>query len=564
MKFLIFFFALCYFLLTTIFSTTIMFNIFKPIFISNTVIFPFAAHPFNLCEKFPVSWEYMKLVYVLCFINSCILFNNFLYKKIIKPKLKIINKINKKNPYKNTLSMLIGSSKKSYIYLPEKSLFQNLLITGSIGSGKTSSAMYPFMEQLISYKTNSIMEKLAFLILDVKGNFCEQVEKCAEKFNRLDDLIIVQINDNFTYNPLDKPNLTPSVLANRLKSILLLFSPNNTESFWLDKVEEIFKEAIKLCRLYNSNYVTFEEIHKLINNFEYLSEKQILLRKMFQENKFSESQIYDLYSSISFFEYELKRLDARTLSILQSEANRITSFFISDYNIKKIFCPPKATKNTLNFIDVLQNGKIVVLNMNIATYKNLSKIIAAYLKIDFQSEIISQLSKKSFIRKTAFICDEYHEYITASDADFLSQSREAKSISIVATQSYSSLLNTIKENSTVNVILQNFINKLFFRNDDIFTIETFQKQIGKIYRSKISKSISENSNNTNYNFIVNSLNSTSSNFSESINSNVYFDFKFDTNYFTQKLENFSCLAFLSDGEKIIPPQKLNMFPFFKK
>ncbi len=40
---------------------------------------------------------------------------------------------------------------------------------------------------------------------------------------------------------------------------------------------------------------------------------------------------------------------------------------------------------------MLDNGKIVVLNMNIAEYKNLSKIIAAYLKLDFQTEVMARL-----------------------------------------------------------------------------------------------------------------------------------------------------------------------------
>ena len=42
------------------------------------------------------------------------------------------------------------------------------------------------------------------------------------------------------------------------------------------------------------------------------------------------------------------------------------------------------------------------------------------------------------------------------------------------------------------------------------------------------------------------------------------DYIFDTNYFTQKLETFSCLSFLSNGEKIICPQKINLIPYFKK
>ena len=53
------------------------------------------------------------------------------------------------------------------------------------------------------------------------------------------------------------------------------------------------------------------------------------------------------------------------------------------------------------------------------------------------------------------------------------------------------------------------------------------------------------------------------NFSESLNSYTQFDFVFDTNFFTQSLNTFSCLAFLSTGNSIIPPQKIDLIPYFK-
>ena len=59
------------------------------------------------------------------------------------------------------------------------------------------------------------------------------------------------------YNPLHKPNLKPSILANRLKSVLELFSTNTSDSYWFDKVEETLTECIKLCRLYNNRLCHF-------------------------------------------------------------------------------------------------------------------------------------------------------------------------------------------------------------------------------------------------------------------------------------------------------------------
>ena len=418
--------------------------------------------------------------------------------------------------------------------------------------------MYPLLKQLFEYD----ITHLGMLILDVKGNFYKQVLEYAKLYNRLSDIIVIELSSTVRYNPLDKPNLNASVLANRLKTILELFSPNNSESYWLDKAQEILTECIKLCRLYNNGYVTFTEIHNLINNENYYKTKINDLRLLFQSGNMSIKDVFNLYSSLNFFENEFKNLDSRTSSILKSEITRITGTFISDYDISKVFCPKKQDINFKGFKDVVNNGKIVVLNMNIAEYKNLSKIIATYLKLDFQSEILSQLSYNSNINPTVFMCDEYHEYANTSDAEFFAQSRESKCISIVATQSYSSLLNSLKDENSVKVIIQNLVNKLWLRTDDIFTIENAQKQIGREDKTKISKNISENASETNYNYFTNSLKSKKSNLSESISTHIQTDFIYDTNFFTQTLTTFTCLAFISDGNKI-QHFKLNLIPYFK-
>lgn len=419
--------------------------------------------------------------------------------------------------------------------------------------------MYPFLEQLI--KSNN--PNLGMLILDVKGNFFKQVLKYSYDYNRTEDIIIISLDSHVRYNPLHKPDLNPSVLANRLKIILELFSPQTSESYWLDKVQDILTECIKLCRLYNNGYVTFTEIHNLINYNDYYKSKIDNLRNLFMSGKLSHEDIYNLHSSLSFFENEFTNLDERTKSILKSEITRITGIFVSDFRISKTFCPSKNELTFENFKEVINNGKIVVLNMNIAKYKNLSKIIAAYLKLDFQSEVLSQLTEKNNLNPTVFMCDEYHEYVTISDADFFAQSRESKCINIVSTQSYSSILNTLQNEASVKVIVQNLVNKLWLRTDDIYTIECAQKQIGREDKTKISKNISENASETNYNFFTNSLASRKSNLSETISTHIQTDYIYDINFFTQNLETFSCLSFISNGNKILPPCKINLIPYFK-
>lgn len=544
----------------------------KPIFVADHIIFPYAIHPFDICILYPKTWFYIKIMYVflLLFIYSNIWLKIIrlrfkYYKKSIathKPHVALNNKPQKHLP-EDTLKILIGFDEKNRsIFISGNGLYQNILITGTIGTGKTSSAMYPFSLQLMNYKQNNEKEKIGMLVLDVKGNFAKQIYEYANLTQRANDLVIIDLSGKIKYNPLDKPNLKANVLAHRLRTILSLFSKNQSESYWLDKAEQALCEAIKLCRLYNNGYVTFTELHRLIFMEDYYKSKISELREKFLNSTFNNEDSFDLIGIIDFFQNEFFSLDSRTLNILKSEISLITGTFVSDFHISNVFCPNKEEINFNGFRDVISKGKIVVLKMNISEYKNLSKLIAAYLKLDFQNEILSQLSNTAPSRQTAFICDEYHEYVTDTDSNFLSICREAKCINILATQSYTSILSSLNNEYTTKVILQNIINKLWFRTDDIFTIEHAQKQIGKVDHIKHSVNISENAKQTNYNAVFNKLISHDSTISESYNQYTQFDYKYDTNYFSQSLKTFEALAFLSDGNSIQSPQKIKLIPYF--
>ena len=162
------------------------------------------------------------------------------------------------------------------------------------------------------------------------------------------------------------------------------------------------------------------------------------------------------------------------------------------------------------------------------------------------------------------MCDEYSEYATDNDANFFSESREAKCINIVSTQSYTSLLNAVKEQTAAKVIIQSLVNKIWFRTDDIFTIEEAQKQLGKEDKIKLSRSLSENAKETKYNYILKTFHSENSNISESISTHIEHDFSYDINSFSMELKTFEAICFLSNGTEILKPCKVKLIPYHLK
>ena len=573
---------------------------------------------FDIIKEYPKMWQFLnKYIYISSFLISVTLIyklkkfeisteindkdeyistilkkknakikkSKIKNKKIKKKKENIKNYDSKNNnniDQEEKIKILLGFDKSNNpLYINEKGLFQNILITGSIGSGKTSSAVYQITKKLLKFgicSSNNNSKKIGMLVLDVKGNYYDFIKKECQYIGREEDLIEISLNSNIYYNPLDKKEYSPKIIASRLKYILLLFSPNNSESFWIDKAETVIAEVIKYIRVYNDGYVNFDELNKIISSEEYYIETKkklvdILKRKMDKSNKLKSIEkekekneiqkiIYDLNTFINFYEKEFIKLDSRTKNIIRAEISRITNLFITDYKINKHFSPKKEEINFNGFEELIKEGKIVVLNMNISEYGDISKVIACYLKLDFQSEVLKQLGRGGPKRITAFISDEYQEYVTKNDADFYSQSREAMCINVISTQSFTSIKNALKEENTSSVIIQSLVNKICFRTDDEYTIEKMQKLIGKEEKERKSITIGESSKDANYSFLAKEFISDSSSLNESINRYSNFDYRFDYKFFTQELNTFEALGFISDGNKIKYVNKINMIPYF--
>lgn len=152
------YYILGFFLSCTLIMTLLIF-IFMPILITDHLIFPYALNPFDICQKFPDTWYLIKIAYFVTFIISYLITYIFIVSNIQKYKAyKKLVKDSKEDPIDlSKLCLKIGEAEDGSIkYIKENGLYQNIFITGTIGSGKTSSAMYPFTKQLISYASRRL------------------------------------------------------------------------------------------------------------------------------------------------------------------------------------------------------------------------------------------------------------------------------------------------------------------------------------------------------------------------------------------------------------------------
>ncbi|HYE69151.1 MAG TPA: type IV secretion system DNA-binding domain-containing protein [Anaerovoracaceae bacterium] len=449
-----------------------------------------------------------------------------------------------------------------YLVIPSVALFQNFLISGTIGTGKTASVMYSFLKQAIFYQADMREEKAGTLILDVKGNFYKQALSYAKECGREGDVILIQLGNDNKYNPLHKPYMEAIDLAERSRYVMDLFSGGaKKEKFWDTKSAQMMTECIRLMRMTES-YVTLADVHNIVTNRDFLDAKLEKLEEL--EDDLRE---FDFKACTNYFYNEFDSKAETTIATIKSCVTEMTSFFASSERINASFCPPEEELNFTGFEQCINEGKIVVLAMNVAKYPKVSKTIAAYLKLDFQSEVQQRTeadnTRLNRVRPVFFISDEYQEYVTSNDASFYGLSRESKCCSIVSSQSYTSILQTLGNREAFDTLQQNLVNKIWLRTDDKLTIDTAQLLTGKEEKIKYSKNISESASDAKKSKVFGKLASEKSSISESINVSTQRDFVFEEKVFTQTLELFKAICFTANEKGMNEPYLVHLLPYFE-
>ena len=522
---------------------SINFIFFKRIIFSKFVVLDIGYKKIELVSTFENHWQHFKNIYI-------ILQNIFLViiftKVVILYNTKLKN-LRQENVNENGISkdkIYIGSNGKETIYLNKEELYKNLLITGSIGTGKTYSGINKFCKYMVE-------NKISGLIIDIKGNYVETVEKF--RVNQPEsELVIISEESNITYNPL-KSNIRSLEMANRLRRVLELVSTSSSsDPYWLDKVENVLFNLIVLIKYVSPEKLDLKEIHNLVTDDEYLKMNINNLKCINIEEIGNAKTAHEINNVIMFFSKEYFNLDSRVLSIIKSEITRLTIPFVTEYDI----CNKFATNHN-DGINILFNNskpKIYLLSINMSKNFLLSKMLATFIKLEFQSFVLENINNPV---ECFCICDEYQEFANVQDSHFLSLSREAKCMNIFSMQSYSSLINILKNEQASKVIIQNLVNKIWFRNDDNYTIEEILKQIGRERKLLKTSTISEGASESKKR-VFKGFKNHKSNISESVSYAENNDYIFEANVISRDLKTFEALVLLSENGKMNNVKKVKL------
>ena len=147
-----------------------------------------------------------------------------------------------------------------WLEIPERGLFTGIAIIGAVGSGKSSSCMYPYAEQILAYKANDPRQRIGGIILEVKGDFCRKVKQILDRHDRGDDYIEISLESEYRYNPLHN-DLDAYALAFNIASLLNNLFGRGREPFWQQAYTNLVKFIILLHKV-AYDYVTLFNVYE--------------------------------------------------------------------------------------------------------------------------------------------------------------------------------------------------------------------------------------------------------------------------------------------------------------
>lgn len=430
------------------------------------------------------------------------------------------------NKNKLVIGTKIENDEENWIVLGEKSLSTGLLTTASTGSGKSSACLLPWTKQFLE----NFEPRPSIIVIDAKDSFARDVVKLCKELHREKDLVHFTMDGSFRTNVIYQKDILKNSGYSKVASMIQAATENymgkqtGESKFWGVKGYTFLKNMVIYCAGKYGDYFTLKDFYEEI--IQSSSRDFGLEIDTFLASKdFGWEEKRNLEISQSYFEYEFSKLDTKLKdSIVQSSSTFLA--LLRDARVEKIFCPKKEEVTFWGFDEIVDEGKIFVFGIDI---QGLSSPMAILMKLLYQRSVLNRIKEPQRLkskRLSVGIYDEYQSIVTTGggqiegDDDYAAKRREALGVTIVATQSMSSLAQAIGNDTGLDTLVQNFRNQIIGHSKDKRTVEYCKYFAGEITRITESQSYTESGSEPFKNIFNGGLSTSKPTVSQSLNQNV--------------------------------------------
>ena len=352
-----------------------------------------------------------------------------------------------------------------WLSLGPQVLTRNLLITGSTGSGKTTSGIRPLLRQLILAHRRRPALRPGLLILDAKGDdTISFVRQLCREARRSEDLRILGPGGNVYYDILQ--NFTLERLDETVEKFLAgSRDMGDQNQYWTETRRGLLGSALTILRASSPGEVSFQDALDFFQAWWFgpltPEPKRIaFVRQVMQDGALSAQTVQRLQLALRDAD-SWQSMDQRTREIHKSAL----------LNALRPLSTPAAASyfsgcgRRFQASDLL-DGRIVAVSAN----SQVQPILAQWLFKLIKQDCFAAISARGYAdphkaRLVMVICDEYALYAEQSDGDFLSTCRARCSGAVAVLQSLSGLDRRIGYQARQS-LLANFCSSLHFASHE--------------------------------------------------------------------------------------------------
>lgn len=356
--------------------------------------------------------------------------------------------------------------------VPAQALVTGLLVLGNTGTGKTSYVLRPCVFKLFHHQT-----KPGGLVMDSKASLVEPLAAEMQLAGRESDLLLVGPRQPTRWNPFNQPLVSAATLAEQVVTTLenLAGAPFAADSRWIrNGAAQLVEGVIIICRLV-ANDVSAGRMREMLQQLQLATSGSDTPGKEAQNFLATLSSVTDIDTSTELYEHASSLITSR-----MSEDEKFRAIYISELltllvpltspGVSLQFNAPATECDMPSWTDIVDGGKVICLDCNQSVSPTLSLVLGTLLKLGYQNCILARpdLHRQGLVnmdRYMTLVIDEYQEFASVADPDYLALCRESRSITVFLTQGYASIIEKLGK-ERAEVLIQSMMNRLVLRQNN--------------------------------------------------------------------------------------------------
>lgn len=252
---------------------------------------------------------------------------------------------------------------EEWVKIPSRGINGGIVISGSVGSGKTQGSVLPLMKQLVNTEGGCP----AILAIDPKRTFLIDAERIIKEAGFGDRIVKISLDGNISFNPVyvENPlrNSKFTELAEMVRAAAVNFMGKASDSpFWDISSSNLIKNAIVYCATVHG-YFTLLDLYRAIIRASQNNLADDLKLKL-KANQFTQEEVFNIERAIEYFETEYSQLEDRVRSGIVATSTAFINQF-QEFAANRVLCPKKENLTIVSMEDLIREGKIILKERNI-------------------------------------------------------------------------------------------------------------------------------------------------------------------------------------------------------